>query len=1194
MPRSRIVAFVALRRFAYFRLKRFGFMNSLSRVSLQAHRSCVAACMFGMLLSPFAIPESEGRMSLALPSGRQSTAPDRADPPTKLVVGSPIEREIQAGSTQDFVIYAKASQFFHADVEQRGIDILIGVLDPQGNQITEADSPTGADGVETVSFVASATGNHTLRVVYGDGSEPPSGKYVIRAPILRDATEKDRARFAAELAQNEALPHFIEETSESLVVAISKYQTAVTHWRHAGEPGWEADTLSNIGASQVRLAQYGAAIATFREELALRRSLRDTGGEALVLDNLGVVHGRLGNSRDALTYHEQALSKAQASGDADRELNARSHIASLRARLGNKKQAMADFDALLPMVEASGDKAILTATLGEAATVAAELGNRQKALELFSRLLPLARSEHQPSLESTALLEIGKVLLARGSGDQAIAHYRQALAVSEAAGFTIGVARSSNAIGSAYNVLGDAPEAMAWYVKALAIFSKERDVRGQAGALNNIGLSWAAMGRGLRSDEVKALRYFSLALGKYREAGETYDQAIALTNVGRAHVRLKQPSRAIPVLKQALALSRSRGNRAGEAASHKLLGDVYRDTRQWALSMAAYEAALPLATDSWFFGSEATVLLGMAKTERARGRLADAQMRIEQAIDVLESVRGSVSSKDLRTSYFAAAHLYYDFYVDLLMQRHSTSPKAGWNAKALEASERARARSLIELIAESGADIRTGAPPEITERVAALRESLAAKAQAQLGAAAAGLDAEREALVRETRDLVAQLNAALAEARAASPKYANLTAPPRLTLSEIQDSVLDAGTTLVEYWLGEERSYVWVVCREGLTSVELPARRIIEAEARRLHEAVKLPPGLPSRLSPGLPRAVSARRAESVMGTALARMVLAPVARDFGTERILIVADGALQFVPFAALPVNGTPLVVSNEVVSAPSASTIAAVRRETDGRATAARSIVMLADPVFEDTDTRIRGTAERSPVAEPTDSKRGLGLAAGVPSFASGYGAPVFRMRRLPSTRDESASIKALAPDGSYFLDFAASRPQAMSEDLASFRIVHYATHGALNASNPEISGLVFSLVDELGNPRPGYLPVTDIFNMRLGADLVVLSACETGLGPNVRGEGLVGMTRAFMYAGAPTVVVSLWSVSDPATASLMAEFYSGLLKNGKSPAAALRAAQLKMWSRDTWRAPFYWAPFVVQGDWKDRAPASRGPL
>jgi len=312
-----------------------------------------------------------------------------------------------------------------------------------------------------------------------------------------------------------------------------------------------------------------------------------------------------------------------------------------------------------------------------------------------------------------------------------------------------------------------------------------------------------------------------------------------------------------------------------------------------------------------------------------------------------------------------------------------------------------------------------------------------------------------------------------------------------------------------------------------------------------------------------------------------------------------------LQYIPFAALPAPSPgndegrnsgaepqPLLVEHEIVSLPSASTLATLRRETAGRKPAAKSLAVLADPVFTDDDTRIRGGMSKSGVkgktrsADSNELDIGLlqmtrsGRETGVIGGEAGFG-------RLLSTRREAAAISALVPERERMqaLDFEASRTTAIRPDLGEYRIVHFATHGLLNNIHPELSGIVLSLVDEAGHQQDGFLRLQDIYNLKLPAELVVLSACQTGLGKEIKGEGLIGLARGFMYAGAPRIVASLWKVDDLATSELMKRFYQGLLGPERlRPAGALRQAQLSIWKQKQWREPYYWAAFVLQGEWK----------
>jgi CHAT domain-containing protein len=337
-------------------------------------------------------------------------------------------------------------------------------------------------------------------------------------------------------------------------------------------------------------------------------------------------------------------------------------------------------------------------------------------------------------------------------------------------------------------------------------------------------------------------------------------------------------------------------------------------------------------------------------------------------------------------------------------------------------------------------------------------------------------------------------------------------------------------------------------------------------------------------------------------------LVLTPARAQLGNKRLIIVSDGALQYIPFAALPEpqalgrgnrrttrslspNPQSLIVRHEIVSLPSASTLAVLRREVKSRSTATKTLAMLADPVFESSDERVKNhksTAASHETESGGDREKDPESSSDIDQSAeeSGLREAGLAVPRLPGTRQEAEQILSLVPAAERMqaFDFAANRAVATNSDLSQYRYIHFATHGLLNSTHPELSGILLSMVDEEGKAQDGFLRAHEIFNLKLPAELVVLSACQTGLGKEIKGEGLVGLTRGFMYAGAPRVVVSLWSVSDVATAELMTRFYRGILKDGLRPSAALREAQVSLSKDQRWQSPFYWAAFTLQGEWR----------
>jgi CHAT domain-containing protein len=605
---------------------------------------------------------------------------------------------------------------------------------------------------------------------------------------------------------------------------------------------------------------------------------------------------------------------------------------------------------------------------------------------------------------------------------------------------------------------------------------------------------------------------------------------------------------------------------------------------------------------------EVAALYGMARAESDLGNLARAQANTEAALSIINTLRTKVASRYLRASYFASVQDLYKLHIDLLMRLHHRQPEAGFNVAAWKAYEQARARSLIDMLAEASADIREGVDPGLLARERSLQQTLNAEAERQMRLFG-GQHTEESAVAmrRKIEELLNQLLAIEAELKAQSPRYAALTQPAPLGLAEIQNTVTDDTTLLLEYALGDERSYLWAVTSTSFSSYELPSRAVIEAAARRCYELltarnryVKFETSDERRK-----RVQQADAAYADAATVLSNILLGPVAAQMKQKRLLVVPDGALEYLPFAALTIprnessaglqnirrtrsaSFVPLIVEHEVTSIPSASTLAVLRRELQGRAPAEKVVAVFADPVFDKADERITGNVDRN----AGEHHRAAAVSTGE-IFAAANRQEATRssdvspsLPRLPYTRQEADAILALAPPAGRkaALGFDANRTAAMSDDLIRFRIIHFATHSFLDSMHPELSGIALSMIDRQGKPQNGFLRGHEVFNMKLGAELVVLSGCRTGLGKEVKGEGLYGMTRGFMYAGARRVLVSLWDVQDQATARLMSDFYRGLL-GPKRPntAAALRAAQIATWRERRWQAPYYWAGFVLQGE------------
>jgi CHAT domain-containing protein/tetratricopeptide (TPR) repeat protein len=655
------------------------------------------------------------------------------------------------------------------------------------------------------------------------------------------------------------------------------------------------------------------------------------------------------------------------------------------------------------------------------------------------------------------------------------------------------------------------------------------------------------------------------------------------------------------------------------ALSLARLGDVLKDAGALSQAEECYRRALALR-EKLAPGSivHAESLATLAMIMRKKGQQEAADHFYQQALDALENQTARLGGGNDMRAMFRATHAnYYSDYMSLLLS-------LGKSNLAFNILERSRARTLLEMMAAAHVDVRKGSDPSLLDREHSLRADINAKSDRRIRLIGEKhSDEELKSVEKEIADLSSQYQDVEEQIRATSPAYAALTQPQPLTAKEVQTQILDPNTLLLEYSLGEERSYVFAVTPDSLQAFELPKRAEVEKAARRVYSLLTARNLTVKGETPAQRQARFAKAQADYPHAAaeLSKMILEPVASQLQNKRLLIVSDGALAYIPFSTLPepadANGAiiataePLVVNHEIVNLPSASVLAVLRQQELGRKPAPNAVAVMADPVFDRNDSRVAATGKAFTASARTIPQTRSGISdnkketAKNPSEDPLLDAPSsaglltrsatdiglsrngqLSLPRLRFTRKEADEIMTVTPEGmgKKAVDFDATRAMATSPELSQYRIVHFATHGLLDSAHPELSGLVFSMVDKTGRPQNGFLELQDIYNLNLPADLVVLSACETGLGKEISGEGLVGLTRGFMYAGASRVVASLWRVSDVGTAELMGAFYASMEKDGLPPAAALRAAQIKLWKQKRWSDPYYWAAFQIQGEWK----------
>ena len=1075
-----------------------------------------------------------------------------------LTAGISIERELAGGQIHLYQLSLTEGRYIHLIVEQRGIDVVVALSGADGTKHLEIDSPNGTMGPEELPFVVKSSGQYVVTVRSLE-EKAPAGKYEIRIGDERPATEKDEICVAGVKAMVEAAGLMRRNDAKLFRLAIDKYEEAAKAWRAVGEPAKEAQALYQISRVYLMFGESKKSIEYLDRFLLLSRQTKDAASEAMALNAIGTAWLALGDRRKALEYLQQALN------------------------LGDQTIGLAD-------------RALLLSNVG---TTYAFLGEMEKAFDFFSRALSTlhqaATSSANVELRRALRLEEAKILINLCGVHTRLGDYQQAI---DAGNQTLAIIRDQREVSSqnvrirelegtalnilalAMNSIGETQKYLEYNLESLKILEQIGNQRGQAITLNDIGQSYH-----MRGEYARAADSFQRALALAKKIGDPVTQSAALQHLGWEYEMMGERNKAFDALNEALSLAHNAEEREGELVALRRLGVLYMRAGDHHRAVECLQTSLQICRQTKRVNHEATTMSLLADAHRGLGDLSQALIAGQEALRITESLRAGVAGSDRRSAFFSTVQGRYDSHIETLMRLHDQSPHEGYATTALEISERARARSLLEMLAESGTDIRAGVEAGLLERERSLSRQIRSKADAQMRLLGSKQEEKQAApLTKEIEDLTSQLKEVETEIRRTSPRYAALKQPTPLSAREIQQ-LLDNDTLLLEYQLGEQSSYLWAVTAAGLSSYRLPPRAEIEASTRKVYNLLIK---RPNRGEPPDPQLIA-------QAEALSLMLLGPVDSQINGKRLLIVAPGVLAYLPFAALPAPTRknkpagiylPLIATNEIVNLPSASVLSVIRRETEGRKPAKQTIAILADPVFESNDPRIARTGQQRAAgetpstgpAEPAALTRAIN---GINPSVRGNG-----LSRLAFSRQEANAIASLVPQATTLkvTDFNASRTVATSQELSQYRILHFATHGLLNNEQPELSGLVFSLVDENGMAQDGFLRLHEIFDLKINADLVVLSACETGLGKEIRGEGLIGLTRGFMYAGAPRVVASLWKIDDLASAELMKLFYQAMLKDGLRPAAALRTAQDQLSKQKRWASPYFWAGFVLQGEWK----------
>jgi CHAT domain-containing protein len=912
--------------------------------------------------------------------------------------------------------------------------------------------------------------------------------------------------------------------------ALESHQRALDLLEREPSVETEVDSLNGLGAAYLPLQEKERAGEALRSSLTLSEQAGYVAGQAQALLTLSD-YQNYDNHALALQTAQTSLTLWQTLGDKHGLARAYAQVGLCYMAQNILAESSQNYEQALQLWRDLSDVPQQAGTLIMLGFIEYRKGEWQSAISLLMQAQGMLDEKAEPQMMGQVAALLAETFNENGSPDIGITHYRRALDYYRRTQDGHLITYATWGIGCTYYLQKKYPEALTQFRQALA---------GVAEDSIDAATSYEYIGRvyGETGEYAAALRYLQSALDIYTRVVNPKEVARVRGFMGQVYERQGQVESARQNYRQALETFQNIADRVNQSAIYYALG----------------------------------------RLELKSGNYDAAEDYLRQSIEVTENMRRVSTSRDLTTAFSATVHERYESYVECLMQKHMAEPARGLAVRAFETSELARARSLAELLRATETSLAPGLDPQLAEQEKSLRQSLRAKEDYRVRLLGGEYRKEElDAVEADLARLEAQYKQANEIIRARYPAYEQIARPVAWDLRRIQEQVVaDDETVLFEYSLGAEKSYVWAVTRNGITSREIPAQALIKEAAQRAYKLLETQPGAETENE--LTRAAHE----------LSRMVLSPVADQLGKRRIIVVADDELNYIPFQFLPSptdGDEPLVATHEIVNTPSASILGQLRQETERRKAAPKALAAFGDPAFVSDYALRKGASDGEQIAsvQMPESERLQGEQRDIELRGDTFDPSI--VQRLLYVKRELASLRNVAGEENLIASgFDASRERLQSTDLTKFAILHFATHGVLDPVRPEKSGLILSTITQDGKAREGFVGLQDIYNLHAPVDLVVLSACRTALGKEVRGEGLIGLTRGFMYAGASSVVASLWKVDDEATAELMKRFYANMLERGMTPASALRAAQNSIRQEPQWRSPYYWAAFTLQGEYR----------
>lgn len=1103
----------------------------------------------------------------------------------EIALGTTIHDRLVAGTKATFSVSATAGSLLRFSIEKRDLVLSTILYGPTGTKLLEHISHEFE--VVDLSFPVETAGTYQIELLSHEKTERPFELNLRPLTPLTLTSQKDSEARQA-LARAELLRS--ESTEIAFRRAIEQFDQATQIWSSLSD--FENASYASLKSGDLLfdLSEYSESLQRYQNAKTFAGKTGNWLAKAKALSRMSRVETYTGQNSLAQEHVEEATGLfGQRQGDLSvNAANAYGEALSVKAEIvysnGALIKASKQFkEALVFFRDNRKGEAKAHLLLGY---INGTLGYLEQAANDSSIALNLYRTIGDKRGEGLALISMGLSNSFRAQSE-AIDSHRRARDVFRSLGDKTSEAIALNALGQASENLHD-DSALTYYEQALALFEEKGIKDAQTNSLLKIAQLY------FDKDLDKALAYGERCLKLSQQMGNARTEALVRSEIARVYTAQKRYALSSTEYDKVRRFYESTKDLRGQAMALNDYGDFLLQVGQKEEALRSFDNARSLGEK---VGDKEVLIAALYNLARAHFQLGSNQRAltlIKESLREIEDQRSSIESPGFRASYFSGVQRNLKLCIEILMQLERQYSGEGHLAEAFQVSEKSHARLLRELVIESS-ERQGGASTELLQRDRELRARFRAQAQYRMSLS---MEDPNSVEVSELDRDLAQITVDFQEVQTKLRQQDfGLLSAESLTVDQIQRELRDDNTIVLEFSLGDERSYLFAITNNSIQAYELPGSKVVERAVREFMELITARER--GKIDNNYAGTLEAQERVLVeKGRYLSRMLFGALRDKLEKRRLVIVPEGALHGLAFDALPAPvdltagptaSRKLIETNEIVIEPSISTLAAIRKPRNRRASPRKVVAIFVDPVLDRSDERVL----KSPLSY------GTALAAA----NNDADRPIERssetllrdgtLTRLVHASEEADAIAAAAPWGSTMVakGFDASRETAMSQNVGQYQIVHFATHGFFNSEHPELSGIVLSMVNRNGTKTNGLMPLPDIYNLDYSAELTVLSACQTALGKDVKGEGVVGLTHSFLSAGSKSVVATLWKVDDRATAVFMAKFYERMLQNGESPAAALREAKLMMMHDKQWSAPYYWAGFVLQGEYENHIDVDR---